>query len=110
MALWRQLRRGLSGLTRRAKQNEEIDDELRHYLEEATAEWSARGLSAEDALRSARREIGSMTAAGEQVRSYGWENAVRTFFTDLRFAARQLRNHPSFAIVGILTLALGVGA
>jgi putative ABC transport system permease protein len=110
MSVWRQFTHGLRGLARRTKRNEEADEELRHYFEETTAAWRARGLSAEDAFRAAQQEFGNMTAAEEQVRSYGWENAVRTFFFDLRFAARQLRNHPGFAVVCILTLALGVGA
>ncbi|HMG87475.1 MAG TPA: ABC transporter permease [Terracidiphilus sp.] len=110
MSLWRQLTHGLRGLARRGKRNQETDEEVRHYFEEAAADARARGFSAEDAIRTARREIGSITAIEEQVRSYGWENAVRTFLADLRFAARQLRSHPGFAVVGILTLALGVGA
>jgi putative ABC transport system permease protein len=110
MSVWRQLTYGLRGLARRAKRSQETDEELRHYFEEAIAAWRAGGLSAEDAIRAARREFGSTAAVEEQVLSYGWENSVRTFFSDLHFAARQLRNHPGFAVVGILTLALGVGA
>jgi len=110
MSLWRQLTHGLRGLTRRAQRNQEADDEVRHYFEETAAVWSSRGLSPEDAVRAARLELGNTTVIAEQVRSYGWENAVRTLFADLHFAARQLRHHPGFAIVGILTLALGIGA
>ena len=35
---------------------------------------------------------------------------MQTFFRDLKYAARTLRNNPAFAITAIVTLALGIGA
>ena len=92
MSLWRQLARGLRALSNRAATDHEVADEVDDYVEHARAAYIARGFSPHDATRAARLDIGNVTAAREQVRSYGWENAIETLFGDLRFAARRLQN------------------
>ena len=110
MSLWRQLRHGWRNLRNGAGREQDVTNEVEQYFEEAEAEWRGRGLSAEEATKATRGEAGTMAAARERAAEYGWENGVKVFMDDLRFATRQLWKHPAFTVTAVLTLALGIGA
>ena len=110
MRLLRTLLRGLRVLGNRAGADQDISDEVQHYLDQATQVYLARGLSPEAASRAARMEIGGVTQVREQVRSSGWENAVSDVVADVRYGARRLMAAPTFTAVLVFTLSLGLGA
>jgi predicted permease len=110
MSLWRQITGGLRVLINRAAADRDLEDERRHFLDEAIAEQIARGLEPEAARRAAEREIGSAVTVREHVRDRGWEQAVTSLVADLRLAGRMLRKSPLFTAVVVIVIALGSGA
>lgn len=110
MSVWRQLTRGMHALTNRAAADRNVADEVDDYLENARAAHLARGLSPDEALRAARIEVGGVANVREQVRGYGWENAVEMILADVRYAGRRFRSNPGFTVVTVVTLAIGIGA
>jgi predicted permease len=84
--------------------------EIENYLELETADNIARGMTPDQAAASARRKLGNTTLIREEIYHMNSISWLESIGQDIRYGARLLILNPGFALVGILSLALGIGA
>jgi putative ABC transport system permease protein len=97
-------------LLQRASAERELADEASSVCELLAEEKMRQGMAPDAARRSARLELGGVEQWKEQVRAVRSGAWLETLGRDVGHGVRILRKNPGFAVVAVLTLALGISA
>jgi len=94
----------------RRSRRQESALELEAYLQKETEENIERGMSPADARRAAHVKLGNVTNILGDISQQDTFGPLETLWQDIRFGFRMLLKHRGFALVSLLTLAIGIGA
>jgi len=89
---------------------DDLAEELRTHQAMAQEDLERSGSSSVEANYQARRALGNALKAREDARAVWMPLRLDHYWQDIRFALRQIRRAPAFALTAIAMSGLGVGA
>src|SRR4029077_1078515 len=92
----------------RRRRYHDLSVSIQEHLEEKADELIEQGMSRDEAMQAARRAFGNVGLIEERSREEWIWPELDGLRADLKYAARQLRKHPGFALTAILTLTLAL--